>query len=402
MRICLIYPGYPPESHAGGIGTFIEELVSAISRNGDNIIDIISRSDGFGDITEKMSPNITLYRLGEAIEARNNAELLFRKQGFLRHYKKIADLVRTINEQNAIDLIEVADWGAEGINLFPEFADRILVRCHTPSFISERYNPSNSQYLSDEIKVAEKTMIASAKYLAFPSKSLFDEIAKQVQLKGEVKIEPYPIDTENISIKENYDLHRPIRLLSVGRIEERKGQDIILEACQRLGEQKIAIALDLIGVDTPTRDGTPISRDFIKKINNPLQYQLNLSGQKPRVEVLGVYRNYDIYIAASRFDNYPITLLEAMAAGVPIIGNNNSGIKEIIKENITGLMFNGGSEQLEELIMRLINNEAERRSMGIEAREFIYRSLAPNIIYRIIIDNYLHICDQKTARREVL
>jgi glycosyltransferase involved in cell wall biosynthesis len=343
MHICLIYPGYPPESHAGGIGTFIEELVSTLSHNGNHVIDIISRSDNFGDHVKKLSGKITLYRLGENINAKDDANLLFRKHGYLQYYKKIADLVKTIDSKNVIDIIEVADWGAEGINLFPEFADRVIVRCHTPSFISEKYNPSNAQYLSDGIKKAERKMLSLTKYLACPSKSLFDEISKQVSLNCVFDIEPYPINTRKIITKKTYDLRQPIQLLSVGRIEERKGQDIILQACQQLALKKTATALNLVGVDTPTKNSTPISENFIGKLNGPLQYELNLSGEKPRNQVLREYHNYDIYIAASRFDNYPITLLEAMAAGLPVIGNNNSGIKEIMKENITGLLFNGAA-----------------------------------------------------------
>jgi alpha-acetolactate decarboxylase len=84
MHICLIYPGYPPESHAGGIGTFIEELVSTLSHNGNHVIDIISRSDNFGDHVKKLSGKITLYRLGENINAKDDANLLFRKHGYLQ------------------------------------------------------------------------------------------------------------------------------------------------------------------------------------------------------------------------------------------------------------------------------------------------------------------------------
>jgi glycosyltransferase involved in cell wall biosynthesis len=397
MHICLIYPGYPPESHAGGIGTFIEELVSTLSHNGNHVIDIISRSDNFGDHVKKLSGKITLYRLGENINAKDDANLLFRKHGYLQYYKKIADLVKTIDSKNVIDIIEVADWGAEGINLFPEFADRVIVRCHTPSFISEKYNPSNAQYLSDGIKKAERKMLSLTKYLACPSKSLFDEISKQVSLNCVFDIEPYPINTRKIITKKTYDLRQPIQLLSVGRIEERKGQDIILQACQQLALKKTATALNLVGVDTPTKNSTPISENFIGKLNGPLQYELNLSGEKPRNQVLREYHNYDIYIAASRFDNYPITLLEAMAAGLPVIGNNNSGIKEIMKENITGLLFNGSSEQLETCISRLLNNATERRQLGLAAKKFVRETLTPKTIYNIIINNYLRICDQKTV-----
>lgn len=401
MHICLIYPGFPPETHSGGIGTFVAELVNVISQDSAHIIDVISRSDNFYDRIEHISSNVTLYRLGEDPLARKNPSLLFRNNGFSHHYENVAKMVRMIHTQKPIDVIEVADWGAEGVDLFIDFADKILVRCHTPSFISENYNHSNPHYLSAGIKLAEKMMLSSAKHIISPSRSLIDEISRQIDLNCLPRIEPYPINLSHISTKNDYSINpRCIKLLSVGRIEERKGQDIIFRACQQITEEKgIEASIDLIGIDTRALDGTLISQLFVNKLGKALKFKLGLLGQKSRREVLSQYKEYDIYIAASRFDNYPFTLLEAMGAGLPVVGNDNSGIQEIIKQGKTGLLFDGTSLQLVDRIVQLSGNLTLRRSVGKAARNFIQENLSPTLVCRNVINTYQQICNQTMAAK---
>ena len=180
MHICYIYPGFPPETHSGGIGTFIEELVHAISKDSSHVIDVISRSDSFCDHTEHISDNLTLHRLGENPLAAHNPSLLFRNNGYSRHYDRVVEKVLMIHNVNRIDIIEAADWGAEAVNLLADPRWPLLIRCHTRAFISESYNPNNDTYLSEGIKSAEKKMLSLAEHIVSPSRSLIEEISKYV------------------------------------------------------------------------------------------------------------------------------------------------------------------------------------------------------------------------------
>ncbi|MEI6304625.1 MAG: glycosyltransferase family 4 protein [Candidatus Taylorbacteria bacterium] len=397
MNICYIYPGYPPENHSGGVGTFIEELVKTISKYGTHKIDIISRSDKYFDSIENLSTNVTLYRLGETPLAENSPVLLFRNEGFLRHYERVLEVVKMINGKNPIDVIEVADWGAEGFLVLKQFLDITLVRCHTPAFVSESYNPSSRSYLSDNIKSSEKSMLSIAKHIVCPSRSLIDEIDKRVHIGCVPKIELYPLDLGDIRTKQDYAItSNEIRLLSVGRIEERKGQDIIYQACQLISEQnKYNISLDLIGADTYVGINMLFSKYFIEKLVEKPTFKFRLLGEMSRKKVLEIYQYYDIYIGASRFDNYPYTLLEAMGAGLPVIGNNNSGISEIMIKNINGLTFAGNSTELANSINTLIQDQKLRAYIGENARSFIETKLTPGVVYRNVIRTYQNICKKE-------
>ena len=78
-----------------------------------------------------------------------------------------------------------------------------------------------------------------------------------------------------------------------------------------------------------------------------------------RKNILNIYKNYDFYILASRYEGFPNSLIEAMSAGVVSISSDcDYGPKEIIKNNINGVIFkNNNSNDLSNKIYNLIHNK---------------------------------------------
>jgi|WetSurMetagenome_2_1015567.scaffolds.fasta_scaffold18716_5 L-malate glycosyltransferase len=84
------------------------------------------------------------------------------------------------------------------------------------------------------------------------------------------------------------------------------------------------------------------------------------------------YRNADIFVTTSRSDGTPVSILEAMASGLPCIATNVGGIPEWIKDKETGLLiFPGSPEQLAEKIILLALNPQLCSELGNSAREKI-------------------------------
>lgn len=387
-HICFIYPGYPPESHSGGIGTYIYEVSSALSRIGINV-SVISRSDKFFDCTVRVNRYLTIYRLGEDVKAQDNKKLLFRFLGYESFYRKILNKVIEIDNEHEIDLIESCDWGAEGYLVNLEFKNRFILRCHTPSFISEKYNPQNQSYLSNGIKYKEKRLIEDAKILISPSRSLAAEVNKIIKVKRNFLIEHYLINEETIPKKTRFRLCSPIKLLSVGRIEKRKGQDIILRALEYLCNRGVNFKIDFIGADTPMKNNEKTSKYFLDKINPRIYSRINFCGEKPRKWILNNYRNYDLFIIASRFDNYPFVVLEAMASGLPVVGNNNSGIREQITPN-RGLLFDGTAKGLLEKLLYIVDHDEFRECIGLNGKKWIKNNFSIKKKAKLLLNNYSH------------
>jgi L-malate glycosyltransferase len=87
------------------------------------------------------------------------------------------------------------------------------------------------------------------------------------------------------------------------------------------------------------------------------------------------YRNADIFLTTSVSDGTPVSILEAMASGLPCIATAVGGIPEWIENQVTGLLIRpGASEQVAEAILTLARDPALRKRLGTVARDVIVRN----------------------------
>jgi glycosyltransferase involved in cell wall biosynthesis len=76
----------------------------------------------------------------------------------------------------------------------------------------------------------------------------------------------------------------------------------------------------------------------------------------------------EVFILPSLYEGSPKALLEAMACGLPVIGTNVTGIKEVIADGENGLLCNTDSESIRDAIIRLLASGDMRRRLGSNAR----------------------------------
>jgi len=100
------------------------------------------------------------------------------------------------------------------------------------------------------------------------------------------------------------------------------------------------------------------------------------------VEFIGFHPNpkeilqkSDIFVYYSLHDNYPGTILEAMACGLPVVSNDVGAVKEIISEDNFGVCTNENKKYIESLI-DLLKNPKKRRKMGKSGKKLIEKKLS--------------------------
>jgi glycosyltransferase involved in cell wall biosynthesis len=119
---------------------------------------------------------------------------------------------------------------------------------------------------------------------------------------------------------------------------------------------------------------------------------INFAGIASRDQIGGYYDRADIFINASRLDNMPVSILEAFAAGTPVITTAPEGMKYLVDHERTGLLSDPGDPiALAQNVTRVLkdselasrmalnaNNELARYSWGIARKQWLdlYRSLA--------------------------
>ncbi|RMF56416.1 MAG: colanic acid biosynthesis glycosyltransferase WcaL [Calditrichaeota bacterium] len=127
-------------------------------------------------------------------------------------------------------------------------------------------------------------------------------------------------------------------ILSVGRLVEKKGFDVLLDACHVLKSWGVAYRCQIIG------EG-PLEMDLRERIHAlGLQNEVELLPFIPQKVLVRKYVQADVFALSCRItssgdrDGIPNVLLEAMALEVPVVATNVSGISELIREQQNGLL----------------------------------------------------------------
>lgn len=180
------------------------------------------------------------------------------------------------------------------------------------------------------------------------SKTVKLDIESRSNLKCEVIYNG--IRTQDIKIRELFVAPGIYKIILVKRLDHRtKGQDLLVNALDLLINRKGIKNIKLYLA------GEGKSRDFIQRLIDDLNLQEHvfLLGNKSREWVYENLHKYDLFIHPSRYEGFGLTVVEAMAAKVPVIASNIEGPAEILEYGKYGIMFE--SDNYEDLALQIEN-----------------------------------------------
>ncbi|MCA9260912.1 MAG: glycosyltransferase family 4 protein, partial [Planctomycetales bacterium] len=155
--------------------------------------------------------------------------------------------------------------------------------------------------------------------------------------------------------------HRPRRILAVGRLVEKKGFDVLLEACGQLAADGVDFQCDLVGGG----DLEDALRGQCERLG--LGDRVHFRGPLPQDEVFALMRDSSLLacpcVTASTGDQdgLPTVLLEAMAHGLPCVGTDVTGVPEAILDGRTGSVVPQRDAQRLAIACRQLLDDAELR-----------------------------------------
>jgi glycosyltransferase involved in cell wall biosynthesis len=153
--------------------------------------------------------------------------------------------------------------------------------------------------------------------------------------------------------------NEPIRLIMVARFEAQKAQGVLLDALALL--PKSGWSAEFVG------DG-PLLADCVEKARS-LNLTDNVVFSGARSDVPARLANSDIFVLLSDWEGLPLTVLEAMRAGLPVVASAVGGVPEAVDEGVTGyLVQNGSPAAISERIQYLIERPALIKTMGASGR----------------------------------
>jgi colanic acid/amylovoran biosynthesis glycosyltransferase len=160
-----------------------------------------------------------------------------------------------------------------------------------------------------------------------------------------------------------------IKLLTVGRLVEKKGIEYGIRAVARLAKVNNRLVYHIIG------DG-PLKAHLSQLINSlGVGDRVKLLGPKKYQEIPAVYHDTDILLAPSITaengdqEGIPVVLMEAMASGLPVVTTQHSGISELVEDGVSGFLVpEYDIDALAEKLQYLIDNPRVWPDMGRAGR----------------------------------
>ena len=182
---------------------------------------------------------------------------------------------------------------------------------------------------------------------------------------GDYRIIPNGVDLDRFADAEPFEELRDgtINILFVGRFEERKGLIHLLRAYHRLRKRHVDARLLIIG-------SGPRQREYRRFIGLRQIRDVEFLGRVSDDAKARYFASADIFCApATGQESFGIVLLEAMAAGVPIVASDIHGYKNVVQRGVQGLLVEPRNHRaLAAALYRLSSDADLRHRMGEEGR----------------------------------
>ncbi len=156
------------------------------------------------------------------------------------------------------------------------------------------------------------------------------------------------------------------RIVVVGRLAPVKAVDDVLDAAARLAGRGVEVELVVIG-DGPRRPDLERQAATLG-----LSARTTFVGALGAAQVADELARADVFVSASYAEGLPVSIMEAMAAGLPVVATQVGGVAELVETGVTGTLVRPGDvDQLAEAVGRLLADGDRRARLGAAGRRAV-------------------------------
>jgi glycosyltransferase involved in cell wall biosynthesis len=232
----------------------------------------------------------------------------------------------------------------------------LIARCgYLWSLNAAREHGLNSQ-VARQARLIEALVFRAARRIVVTTPQIAESISKSVSgVQERISITPNYVDTDLFRpLGDNHE--KDVDLIYVGRLSLQKNIDSLLK-----GIRCLEISLLLIGRGPLEED---LKRDFTD-LNGFVRWQ----GIVTNTELPSFLNRAKIFVLPSHYEGHPKSLIEAMACGLPVVGADSPGIREVIQHGKTGLLCSTDPDSIRAAVLRLLNDPPLREQLGLNARK---------------------------------
>jgi glycosyltransferase involved in cell wall biosynthesis len=219
-----------------------------------------------------------------------------------------------------------------------------------------------------------KRVVANSRYV------VNNDLSRFKSLRGKVCLVGNGVNVELIRKAKALSLEGDPSILFVGNLIRRKGIDILLEAMQVLVSRKIEASpiLHVVGSGEMEKN----CKEYVAL--HGLTEKVRFWGSVPESLKFRLIKGADIVVMPSRYEPFGIVLLEAIAAGKPVVATYAGGLPEIFEQGVNGILVSPSSSQIENALRHLCKRRRLLREYGENnlnvAASFDWRNIAESYV----------------------
>lgn len=251
------------------------------------------------------------------------------------------------------------------------YAAGIAERYQIPFVITEHSSHMAKKQISRSLLKTAKKAYHSADQVVAVGNALADNIELNTGFACEVI--PNIVDVNQFVIKKQRD-DGQFKFISVGRLIPLKQMDILIDAFAKVKCSCPQATLDIFG------DGEEKEKLQKKIEQSSLVDSVVLHGAVMREDIANALAQSDCFVLLSKSETFGVAFIEAMAAGLPVIGLKCGGPEEFVREN-TGCLIDQNANTNQEVVNQMINMcMGKRKYDSQEIREYVSSMYGSDVI----------------------
>lgn len=400
LRVGYVSPGWPLKNFPNGIVTYIQNIIY----KQEDKIDALILTDNLIEV----APNSNLINLSTIINQRSIFEKFFDKvinsiniHSFvpIRYTRRMEynsqKITRALNQLEVpLNILEIEESFGASHFLVNKTNVPIVTRIHGPWFIHGPIMEMDSMEDFHLRVYYEGEAIKNSHGVTAPCLDVLERVRNYYGIAlPNAKVIPNPVVEIPQSKQWQYNTVGKPYILVVARFDLHKGADLAIDAFRYIAQKIDDIELFFVGPDRGLSiDGKEL------KFNEYIQRFIPEENIKTRIKFLGhcdqekisvLRKDSLVTMVCSRYENFPLSLLEALSYGCPTVATAVGGIKEIIMDGYNGLLANAeSSEDIAHKVIALINNPKKMKELSKNAVEDCVKRFSPDVVATQSIEYY--------------
>jgi len=361
-KILFVTNDFPPQS--GGIETFIEGLIRQSPRGS-----VVVHASTRGDIELQENYDRQIFDELEVIVVRDRQRILLPTPGLLT---RVAGTLHAHSIKSVVFGASVP-LGLLAPALRKRGVQKMVAITHGHEVWWSKLPLFSHMLRAVGRNVDHLTYLGSFTERAISRALDQSDRKKLTHLPPGVDIDRFHPGPKVHQILERYGLANKSLILSVGRLVQRKGHDVLIEAMALIREKHPHAHLVIAGAGNYRKKLEKLAKE--SRANSAITFL----GRTPYDELPDLFRSADIFASPTRerfggleVEGLGIVFLEASASGLPVIAGDSGGSRDAVQEGRRALVVDGrGVQEVARALDQLLSNPTHAQEMGARGRDWM-------------------------------